>query len=381
MKKLKIGFLTLSAAIFAVGLSACGAPAETHTHKLTEITGTASTCSEQGYTTHFACDGCDGLFLDKDGKIKITEDKLSLPLLQHTYKDVKKDTTQHWLKCEVCSETTERVNHVFTTVPNKAATQTSDGYTAGDVCLDCGYGKNGGKVLPKATLFKSETYDGLNYCSYQPEGIINEREKLPLIVFLHGSGERGDDNTAQLKNAITKVVCKGSESLFMKAAVLVPQCPENMMWADTPWENGNYKLSEIAESETNKKVVNLVRHYISKEYIDADRVYVMGISMGGFGTWDLLARHSDIFAAGIPVCGGGPDDKIETLKNIPIYTFHSENDISVPYSGTKAMVDAIKAAGGEKIEFVSFGDKGHVIWDIAITYPGLEQWLFAQKND
>ena len=151
------------------------------------------------------------------------------------------------------------------------------------------------------------------------------------------------------------------------------------MWADTPWGNGNYKLSDIPESVTNKKVVNLVRHYTSKEYIDADRVYIMGISMGGFGTWDLLARHSDIFAAGVPVCGGGPDDKIDVLKNIPIYTFHSENDTSVPYSGTKAMVDAIKSAGGEKIKFVSFADKGHVIWDTAITYPGLEQWLFAQK--
>ena len=259
MKKLKIGFLIPSAAIFAVGLTACTPPAETHTHKLTEVTGATSTCSEQGYATHFTCDGCDDLFADKDGKSKVTEEQLSLPLLQHTYKDVKKDTAQHWLKCEVCSETTERVNHKFTTVSNKAATQTSDGYTAGEVCLDCGYGKNGGKVLPKTTLFESETYDGLNYCSYQPEGIVSEREKLPLIVFLHGSGERGDDNTAQLKNAVTKVVFKGSESLFMKAAVLVPQCPENMMWADTPWGNGNYKLSDIPESVTNKKVVNLVR--------------------------------------------------------------------------------------------------------------------------
>ena len=93
----------------------------------------------------------------------------------------------------------------------------------------------------------------------------------------------------------------------------------------------------------------------------------------------MLARHSDIFAAGVPVCEGGPDDKIDVLKNVLIYTFHSENDTSVPYSGTKAMVDAIKAAGGEKIKFVSFADKGHVIWDIAVTYHGLEQWLFAQK--
>ncbi len=138
--------------------------------------------------------------------------------------------------------------------------------------------------MPKTTLFESENYDGLNYCSYQPEGIANEREKLPLIVFLHGSGERGNDNTAQLKNAITKVVFKGSESMFMKASVLVPQCPENMMWADTPWANGDYKLSDVPESDKNKKVVNLVRHYTLKEYIDADRVYVIGISMGGFGT-------------------------------------------------------------------------------------------------
>ncbi len=79
------------------------------------------------------------------------------------------------------------------------------------------------------------------------------------------------------------------------------------------------------------------------------------------------------------MCGGGPEDKIDILKDVPIYTFHSENDTSVPYAGTKAMVDDIKAAGGDKINFVAYKSDGHMIWDKAITYAGLEDWLFAQK--
>lgn len=379
MKKNKLAILVFASAVLAIGISACASPSQ-HVHKLTEVAATASNCEQQGKKAHYSCDGCDKLFYDEDGKREVTEQQLILPFAQHTYTDVKKDASQHWLKCEVCLETTDRAAHEYTAVTAKAATQTSDGYSApGHVCLECGYSNDGVKVTAKTTLFKSETYNGLNYCSYQPAGIENEREKLPLVLFLHGSGERGNDNVAQLKNAITKVVFKGSESRFMKAAVLVPQCPENAMWANTPWENGNYKLANVPESDTNKKVVELVRNYISKGFVDADRVYVMGISMGGFGTWDMLARHSDIFAAGVPVCGGGPEDKIDILKNVPIYTFHSENDTSVPYAGTKAMVDDIKAAGGDKINFVSYKSDGHMIWDKAITYAGLEDWLFAQK--
>lgn len=393
MKKLIPKLICAAIAVtLTMGLAACG---PTHEHSLSKVDGTPSTCSEQGTKTHYACSGCDKLFLDEGGENEVTAAELTLPFAQHEFGDAETDGSQHWFTCKVCEETVLG-DHDFVTVTAKQPTATEDGYEAGKVCLACGKGKNGGKVLPKTTLFKSEVYEGLNYCSYEPYGVDASREKLPLVVFLHGSGERGTDNVAQLKNAICEVVKKNSDSEFMKAAVLVPQCPETVngneeMWANTPWENGNYNLDDVPESDTNKKVVALINHYVSKGYIDPNRVYVMGISMGGFGAWDLLARHPELFATGVPVCAGGPVDKIDVLKNIPVYVFHGEKDNNVPFDGTdsakvplggaKELVKAIQDAGGNKIHFVPFANEGHMIWDKAITYDGLEEWLFAQVKN
>ena len=131
----------------------------------------------------------------------------------------------------------------------------------------------------------------------------------------------------------------------------------------------------------------LIEEYSQKDYIDSSRVYVVGLSMGGFGTWDILSRYPEVFAAGVPICGGGPTDKIYELKNMPIYTFHGSSDTVVPYAGTEGMYKAIQAAGGNKILFHTFTGAGHNIWNNAIafegngTLPSLESWLFAQKKN
>ena len=232
----------------------------------------------------------------------------------------------------------------------------------------------------RKTLFVQKQFDNLNYCEYLPKTKTGER--VPLILFLHGGGERGDDNISQLKNAILKVINSRSKSKFMKSVVLAPQCPADVRWVNTLSGNGNYKLENVKESRIIKKVVRLVMKYRNLEFIDKNKVYVIGLSIGGFGSWDLIARHPDIFKAAVPICGGGPTDAIEILKDIPIYTFHGTIDSVVPYSGTKEMVDLINKAGGTKIQFVSFNGAGHCIWDDAITYqgneiePSLEDWLF-----
>ncbi|MCH5180014.1 MAG: prolyl oligopeptidase family serine peptidase [Erysipelotrichales bacterium] len=234
------------------------------------------------------------------------------------------------------------------------------------------------------TLFIQKRYNKLNYCEYIPK--INRGEKVPLVLFLHGGGERGSDNKSQLKNAILKVINKKSTSKFMNSVVIAPQCPLNIRWVNTLSGDGNYTLAKVEESKLMKQVVSLVKSYMNLDFIDKNRVYVIGLSIGGFGTWDLLARHSDIFTAGVPICGGGPTDAINILKNIPIYTFHGTNDFVVPYSGTKEMVDLIIGAGGTKINFVSFKSAGHNVWDDAIIYdgdranPNLEDWLFNNRN-
>ncbi len=281
--------------------------------------------------------------------------------------------------------------HNLTKVNEVAATMTKDGhkvYYTCDGCEDIFADANGktittfDKVILKATTpFRQKQYSDLNYCEYMPE--IANNEKVPLVLFLHGAGERGSDNELQLKNAILKVVNYNSNSQFMNSIVIAPQCPENKQWVDTPWANGNYKLSDVNESEIMKKIVSLVEEYRTFDYVDINRIYVVGLSMGGFGTWDLIARHPELFAAAVPICGGGPTDAIKTLRTMPIYTFHGTNDGTVPYAGTKEMVNLITNFGGKNINFVTFDGAGHGIWDSAITYagnediPGLENWLFA----
>ena len=112
----------------------------------------------------------------------------------------------------------------------------------------------------------------------------------------------------------------------------------------------------------------------------------MGLSMGGYATWDLLARYPDVFAAGIPICGSGPIDKVNVLKEIPIYAFHGKLDPLVPYEGSLYMVNAILEAGGERVLLKTYENGYHDIWNQAITFegderiPALAEWLFSQSK-
>ena len=106
----------------------------------------------------------------------------------------------------------------------------------------------------------------------------------------------------------------------------------------------------------------------------------MGLSMGAYGVWDLLVRHTDLFAAAIPICGGADPSKAQLLTDMPIQTFHGTKDTSVPPMGTDAMVEAIRSAGGTLIEYEAMEGKGHVIWDEAVATEDLIGWLFYQRK-
>lgn len=377
MRRKGIVVLACLTLIAAVCLFGCG---ETpHAHVMDEVALVPSTCEEQGTAAHYKCKDCKKLFTDADGKNETMLSALTLELAGHTFVKYGKGVDVHWQTCKVCGTKSDSEAHKFEAVKICEPTATSDGYDRnGEACLACGYGKDGLKVKPKTTPFTSETHDGLGYCLYDPVAV--EGFKVPLVLFLHGSGERGTDNVAQLKNAICEVVKHNAVNEYMESVVIVPQCPNNVQWVSAPWSDGNYTLASVPESDPMKQVVKLVEYYAEKPYIDTSRIYVMGVSMGGFGAWDLLARHSNLFAAGVPMCGGAPTDAVDVLKDMPVYTFHSKNDASVPFKGTDDIVKAIKAAGGTKINFVVYEDKGHNMWNDAIVHDGLEQWLFAQSK-
>lgn len=215
--------------------------------------------------------------------------------------------------------------------------------------------------------------DILLYRLVLPED-YNSNNTYPLILFLHGAGERGSDNTKQLNNCVQNIANSAPNAI-----IVAPQCTEGNQWVDTPWSNVSYSTDTVAESNELQMVMMLLEK-LKKEYsVDKDRIYVSGISMGGFGTWDLITRHPNTFAAAIPVCGGADSLKAEVVKDIPIYTFHGESDWDVPVAGTRAMVEAIKTAGGNKITYTEYAGRGHNIWDDAFATTGLFDNLFKHK--
>ena len=187
--------------------------------------------------------------------------------------------------------------------------------------------------------------------------VYEDRYQFPLVVFFHGAGERGMENEKQLTDSVQHV-----RDNMQKAIILVPQCSHFGQWVDAPWEEGCYSVDEVPESDEMMAVMALVRKVMEDYSVDKDRVYAMGISMGGFGVWDVMTRHNDVFAAGVVVCGAGDPSKADLLKDTPMFVFHGSADETVPVTGATDMVSAIEKAGGTKIQYKEYGGEGHGIW-------------------
>lgn len=217
------------------------------------------------------------------------------------------------------------------------------------------------------------TADGktLNYC----RRLINP--ELPgnaaVLLFFHGAGERGCDNSRQLTHGAGEVV-NYCEKNSQKVLLLFPQCPENQQWVNTPW--GELRHSLPPESEAMGLVRQMLKKELADTSIDLNRIYVSGISMGGYATWDILSREPELFAGAFPVCGGADTAMAERLKNIPILTYHGDSDTTVPVSRTRDIVAALKSAGSTSINYVELPGCGHNSWEPAFAVEANWQWLF-----
>ncbi len=202
--------------------------------------------------------------------------------------------------------------------------------------------------------------------------------KVPLVLLLHGAGERGNDNQAQLKHGAPLFLKKEVQEKF-PAYVLVPQCPKDQKWVDWDWSQPFTK--QPTEPAAPMKLVLAVLDTLLKEHqdIDQDRIYVTGISMGGFGTWDLATRFPGRFAAIAPICGGGDPEKASSLANVPVWTFHGNADPVVTVEQTRRMVDAIQKSGGRPL-YTEYANVNHDSWSNAYSEPMLLPWMFAQKR-
>lgn len=211
--------------------------------------------------------------------------------------------------------------------------------------------------------------DTLLYRLLKPAG-LTENERYPLVIFLHGSGESGDDNTITLKHIAPLFLNEANRAQF-PCFVLVPQCPANESWTYPDW----YREPK----EPMSSVVALLDSLKSLPFIDSTRIYITGLSMGGYGTWYLLTKYPDKFAAAIPICGGGDAQQVEKFKHVPIWNFHGAKDDAVPVDGSRSMIQALKNVGA-KPKYTEYKKVGHDSWVKAYAEPDLLPWLFGQKT-
>lgn len=229
--------------------------------------------------------------------------------------------------------------------------------------------------------YMAETFTGSSGAI--PYRILSPEERkpgvrYPLVVFLHGAGERGGDNKRQTHHGGKLFLDKKNRAEF-PAFVVFPQCPTGKRWVEVNWGEREPHEQPKEPSEPMALVMELIPELEKSLPVDPRRIYLMGISMGGFGAWDLAARHPDWFAAAVPICGGADDGTAPSLAKLPIWTFHGSNDNVIPPERTRSMVAALRKAGGTP-KFTEYPGVAHNSWFKAFAEPELLPWLFSHTS-
>ncbi|MDT7829372.1 prolyl oligopeptidase family serine peptidase [Pricia sp. S334] len=237
------------------------------------------------------------------------------------------------------------------------------------------------------SLYKKEHFidgkDTLLYRILYPKN-FSEDDSYPLILFLHGGGERGNDNEKQLTHG-SRLFANPSHRKEFPAIVIFPQCPADNYWSNVAVDRSSYPIGldfQYAKGPTEplSLVMELLDEFRSKDYVDRNQMYVMGLSMGGMGTYELLSRKPDVFAAAISICGAGePESVTNYATKVPLWAFHGARDNVVDPQHSLTMVSALLKEGGHP-KFTLYDDANHNSWDNAFGEPGLLPWLFSHSR-
>lgn len=196
--------------------------------------------------------------------------------------------------------------------------------------------------------------------------------KYPLIIFLHGAGERGTNNEGNIKH-IKDMVTNNANRMKYPCFVIAPQCPKKQQWIEA------YNApASVKPTAPMQQFVDLLEQVLKEYPIDQSRIYITGVSMGGYGTWELIARYPHKFAAAVPVCGGGDLKTIPTIKHIPIWAFHGSQDRLVPPEKSRRMIKGLQEAGAQP-GYTEYPEVDHPSWVHAYKDPFLMIWMFRQK--
>lgn len=241
------------------------------------------------------------------------------------------------------------------------------------------------------------------YRFFAPENISDE--KIPLVIALHGAGERGDDNQKHIQyHSLATVWVDSINQQEHSCFVVAPQCPKENKWVDINWGSNSYDFRSTPISNELAAVNDLIDSLIAQHPIDKNRIYITGLSMGGFGSWYLLMNNPNRFAAALIFSGAADPEMACDIKEIPIWNFHGDIDSAVPVLGSRNMVRAISNCGKEVLLiadpnnksfwdseykatrilssthiYTEYKDKGHVIWSESYNNWHVREWMFSKR--
>ncbi len=221
--------------------------------------------------------------------------------------------------------------------------------------------------------------DSINYRILDP--YFGENEPVPLFIFLHGSGERGIDNNSQLVHG-SKLFLKETEKIEFNSYVIFPQCPKNSRWSyhkEDPWIKNNLEDKKSISLYGNL-VIELIQHLIKEKNIDKNRIYISGLSMGGYGVFDLVSNRPEIFAAAAPICGGSDIELLQNATEVPFWIFHGDMDRVVSVENSRKAYNFLLEKSKTNILYTEYKGVYHNAWDFVFKEENFFDWFFKKRK-
>lgn len=229
----------------------------------------------------------------------------------------------------------------------------------------------------------SSSGEVLPYRILRPLG-FDKSKKYPIVLFLHGAGERGSDNEAQLTHGVSTFLTEKYRTEY-PCIVIAPQCPKEGYWSSAKFTRDKYPIDfdfnySYEITPALDAAIELLDSYIKDEFTDTSRVYITGLSMGGMGTFEAVGRFPELFAAAVPICGGGDTDSYNNeTAQVPFWIFHGDTDGVVPVENSRKMYARLMELESD-VKYQEYANINHNSWENAYKEVTLVPWMFSKKR-